>query len=224
MLELNLKNTDCSKFEVIRVNCSNYKELITKYSVNIAKKYGNIVEATANIRSYYDKENGNPYSSSHLYLTFTNKVKLAILFTMEYNSVDNMKFYIEKIISLFINKKIYNSISYEIKKCNEASCRFFGNNIKLGKDITKRNEKLNNSYFVIEVSNQHTTITKFENLIPNLGKIFFNIKKNNKDMKNLNLDKFIQYYIDMLINTFYTQYKIEKEYCGMELTIVKAKL
>lgn len=223
MVTLNLNNTDCSKIEVFKVNTSNYKENILKYAVNTAKKFGDITEANAKIVSYYDNINGNPYASAHLCLTFMNKVKVIIIFCMEYNSVGNIKTYIENTILLFINKKLFHEVSYEIKKTNEITCRFFGENIKIGKDLQKRKDILDKTYFVIEVTHQYTTVTKYENLIPNLEKIYHNIKRNHKEVNNIKLDKFIQYYIEMLMETFLNPYKIGRKYCGMELTITKAK-
>lgn len=222
MVTLNLNNTDCCKIEVIKVNSSNYKEKIMKYAVNTAKKFGSITEANAKIISYYDKDNGNPYASAQLYLTFFNKVKLIVIFCMEYNSVENVKAYIDKALIFFINKKLFQAISYETQKGNEITCRFFGENVKIGKDLKKRNDVIDNKYFVIEVTHQYTTITKYENLIPNLKIIFQDIKRNHKEVKGIQIEKFIQCYIDMVMETFLGYNKVGKKYCGMELTLAKA--
>lgn len=149
MKTLNLKNAEFIGYYVIKTDMTRYGDDVKRFINEMQPiRFGVIETAECFIYSYFDKENGNPYSSARLEIMFANGLKLFILFRMEYSSVDNMKYTIERCYDCLRNAKPIR-IEYSVKKTSEKICKSNGSNFAVSYELQERNEKLFSKQMVI---------------------------------------------------------------------------
>lgn len=149
MKTLNLKNADFIGYYVIKTDMTRYDDDIKRFINKMQPiRFGVIETAKCFIYSYFDNENGNPYASARMEIMFANGLKLFILFRMEYSSVDNMKYTIEKCYDCLRNARPI-IIEYSVKKTSEKICTSNGSNFAVSNELRECNEKLFNKQMVI---------------------------------------------------------------------------